>query len=197
MSGFITVGNITINGGAINNLTSVRILQLRRLLDFYEFCPGGLGSIGRQFLLCSPRYPCVTVGGWMNSGNPKYGLLPVGNYTSLNSVTISDGSADGRPYTGGLDNSPGFILLYPGYGFKGWTYYNYTNDGNGNANRPITLENTTGDIQWYNLEFGTASIENNVKRYGINLNQGGAPNNNLGSWSYWGNISSAQIYSLS
>jgi len=159
MSGFLTVGNITLNGGAMNNLTSVRILQLRRLLDFYQYCPGGLGSIGRQFMLCSPTYPCVTVGGWMNEGNRAYGLLTVGNYNTLNSVTISDGN------------------------------------GNGNANRPITLENTTGDIQWYYLANGVGSIDNNVELYGINLNNG-APNYNPSSWSYSGNISSARVYSL-
>ena len=161
MSGLLTVGNITLNGGAMNNLTSVRILQLRRLLDFYQYCPGGLGSLGRQFMLCSPTYPCVTVGGWMNEGNRAYGLLTVGNYNTLNSVTISDGNADGRPYTGSLNDNPGFVLLYPGYGFKGWSYYNYTNDG-GNA-QPITLENTTGDIQWYYLANGVGSIDNNVE----------------------------------
>jgi len=197
MSGTLTVGNINVSsGGAINTLSSVKLLQLRRLLDFYQFCPGGLGSIGRQFMLCSPTYPCVGVCGWMNSGNPAYALLRAGNHPNFNnSIDISDGNYDGKIYTGGLNDKLGLVLLYPGYGFKGWTYYDYVNDGNGNSNKPAKFENTTGDIQWYNLEYGVGSINNNVQTYGINLNQG-APRINEGGWNYWGAISSAQVYAL-
>ena len=194
MSGRLTADNISFSG-ALNNLSSLRLLQLRRLLDFYQYCPGGLGSIGRQFMFCSPRYPCVGVCGWMNSGNPAYGLLWEGNHPNFNnSIDISDGNNDGKPYTGNLNDKFGFVLLYPGYGFKGWTFYDYVNDGG--TTTPITLENRTSDIQWYNLSNGVGSTGDNVELYGINFTQGSPPNYNPNSWSYWGNISSAKVYAL-
>ena len=193
------VGNISFKGN-LNGMSSLRLLQLNRLLDFCKWCRDVFGNVGRQFLFCSPDYPCILVSSWMNQGNITYGLLSVGDYTGISSVLASTASNDGKLTYVNFDNSVGYILVYPGYGVKMWTGVSFTNDGNGNGNLPLTYENDTSDIQWCRAETGLHSEGDNVYNHGINLNQtspSGIPAQNLNpnGVAYIG-ISSIKVYKL-
>lgn len=183
-------GNVSFNG-AINTTSAVKLIQLTRFLDFCQWCPQVANATGRGILLCSPENPCIGVNGWMNSGNPAYALLNIGQ-GNISTITITDGNYDGRIYTGDLNDSLNFIVLYPGYGFKGWTNFNYVND-NGSTT-PVKFENTTGTIQWYSLGNGVSSEGNNIVTYGINLNESSPPQ--LIPGGFWDSLSSYQTYAL-
>jgi hypothetical protein len=183
-------GNINF-GGAINTTDTVKMIQLTRFLDFCQWCPNVANGTGRGILLCSPTNPCIGVNGWMNTFNPAYALLNNNSSDINNNLIITDGNYDGRVYTGGLNDTFDFIILYPGYGFKGWTFYNYVNDGG--STTPVTFENRTGTIQWYSLATGVSSAGDNIVNYGINLNHS-APQ--LIPGGFVNSISSYQTYKL-
>ena len=184
-------GNVSFTG-AINTTSAVKLIQLTRFLDFCQWCPAVANTTGRGILLCSPENPCIGVNGWMTQGNPAYGLLN-GSSTNLNAnLLISDGNIDGRVYVGGLNDTFNFIILYPGYGFKGWSFYDYVN--NGGSTVPVNFENRTGTIQWYSLANGVSSEGDNIVTYGINLNQSSPPQNIPGG--FWDDLSSYQTYAL-
>lgn len=161
--------------------------------------------MGRQFLLCSPTYPCIGVAGYMNEYNRLYTLFTENNFDmTTNHMLMTDGNNNGKPRTASGNDQQAYIVVYPGYGFKGWTSYYETNESGAYNNTPITCENKTSDIQWWYLNNGQCSIEggvsggiDNVVRYGLNLNQGSPPNLNPGGvYTYDWRISSCRVYQL-
>jgi hypothetical protein len=186
--------------GNLNNMSSVRLLQLNRLIDFCKWNREVFGNVGRSFLFCSPTYPCILVSSWMNllphgGSFLSYGLLGIGNYANLTNILSSNMNYDGMPYYLNFNDSVAYFLLYPGYGAEMWQLPNYVNDNNGNSNQGVKYENRTDDIQWCRVENGLHSENNNVYLYGINLNQGSAPNLNRNNATY-SHISSAIVYRI-
>jgi hypothetical protein len=196
-------GNINFTGN-LNELTSLRLVQLNRYLDFTNLNPSA-GAVGRQFLLCSPQYPVIGVAGWMTEYDRAYTLFTGNNFDmTTNQTLMTDGNTDGKPRYASRNDAQAYIVVYPGYGFKGWTSYYELNEGDAHGNTPITCENRTDDIQWWYLKNGQCSVQdgisggiNNVNRYGLNLNQNSPPNLNPGgNYTYDWRISSCRVYKL-
>jgi hypothetical protein len=157
--------------------------------------------VTKPIFLCTPEYPVIGADAWMSAAGYAYWMLPVENNPWIGhtpgggkDIRVSDNNNGGatRMSSGGFDNWD-FFIIYPGYAIKLWSYINYTNDGNGNNNQPLTFENRSNKIMWWRISNpDIGSTDANLFAYGVNLYDG-APKPYEG----WINTqSSYQVYRL-
>jgi hypothetical protein len=94
------------------------------------------------------------------------------------------GPRDGWDYNG--NDRWNYVVVAPGYGFKGWTTFNYINDNHENGDQPYTVENRTS----------TAMVRRLDKDSNSEVTSGNGDSLPSASFNVWERISSINIYKL-
>jgi len=134
-------------------------------------------------------YPVMFWDGWITDSGAGYlyrsgvNIPNVGDYKH-HYQNVLWGPRDGWDYV--ANDKWNYVIVAPGYGVKGWTFYDYTNDNNENGNQPYTVENKTS----------TAMVRRLDKDSNSEVTDGNGNELPNASYSVWDKISSIKIYKL-
>ncbi len=183
-------GNLNVDGEFTSGTISHKeLLELKLLLRFMIW-----NTPAKYARYMSPDIPCMGIDGWPHVYDSTGYFFPVGDHSNLHKEWnyINNYQAGAINTTDSAGDRMNYILLYPGYGFKGWTNVGFVNDNNENGNNPVTFENRTNGIMYYSLATNYESSDENLRNYGMNLwdKLPWAPFN------IWDRMSSCKVYKL-
>ena len=186
--------NLNVKGNlTTNTLSHDEFMQLKLMLRVFKY-----NSPVRSITQCTESTPVIALDGWNTSWDATSYIFPVGDHQTLDIEWpyCNNGEGGKLRVTNSANDRMNFVYIYPGYGFKGWTGYSYMNDNNGYGNNPLSFENRTGQIMYYNLYNGRDSSDDNIKNFGVNLHDpdGGGPPSGVPSC--WDSLSSCKVYKL-
>jgi hypothetical protein len=187
------MGNASVAGNLdIGPITMAELLQLKLMLRAMRY---DIPFI-RHVALCTPATPIVLVDGFVNNatGNASAWPFQIGDYPRLdtNYPYTDQGSGGSATSKAPAGDRMDLVFIYPGYGFIGWSGYNFENDNK--SQTPLTLNNTSKEILYYHLFNGRSSTLDNVNNFGVNLHD--VTNPSSGSVNLQNHLSSFKAYKL-
>jgi hypothetical protein len=156
-------GNLFVKGSNMND----DLPRLKLMLQIFRAGPTTTGPM----ISCHPGRPVIGVDGWISGQDNTSYLFEVRHYSNLITepmLYINQGSAGKVTTIANAHDRMNYIFIYPGYGAQCWSNINFVNR-DGSRPNPITCNNTSMDIAYYDLRTGVEATPANMDNYGVNL----------------------------
>ena len=185
-------GNLTTNKLTAGPITWDDFLQMKLMLKILRY-----NTPVRFATLCTKATPIVLIDGFISTWDAAAWPFATGKYPNLTTAYqySSNYGMAGLRETATVNDRIDMLLIYPGFGFKGWSNVNYAND-NTNDPLPQTFENRTKEIMYYHFKNGRESTSANINNYGIDLHNWSDPANPPERVNLQNTLSSFEAYEL-